>query len=206
MLKAYDVGVKKLIEVFAPNIKVIGLQNDDSTDTSESVMSQAGKNSPEDKISFPIISVFRNPSIEIIDGAMTKRSSTYQGYQVREGDRVLSLVTLRANLEYTIDVFEVTRAAAEEIALKLFFRLRNNPEIVTTFDFDEYGYSLNCTSTIQLEDSIENQRVNSADKIQCSKLRFSFKLANVNIYDLLDKDAPEIHYSWSISHKKDNSI
>ena len=207
MLRAYDKEVKKLIQIFAPKIKVIGLQNEDSTDSSESVMTQAGKSSKEDKVKFPLISVFRNPAIELIDGSATKRPSTSSGYQVRVGDSVLSLVTMRADLTYTVDVFDVTRASAEELAIKLFFRLRNNPDLKTTFNFKDFNQKITCTPTIELNETIENQRINSLEKAQCYKIRFSFKLANVNIYEILDKDIPDLSYFISVrSYKNSNSI
>lgn len=201
MVKAYDIAVKKLIQVFVPNIKVVGLQNDDSTDTSESVVSQAGANTEEDKVSLPVISVFRNPDIEITDAPQTKRASTakgYEGYDEEKGVAV-SLVAMRSTLTYTVDVFDVTRAAAEAIAVKLFFRLRNNPEIVAEFNFDDFDYQTTCKADIQLENQITNSRINDKEKAQCYKIRFSFKLVNANIYDLIDRDPiKQINYRVSV--------
>jgi hypothetical protein len=200
MIKAYDVAVKNLIQVFVPNIKVVGLQNDDSGDTPESTLSQAGADSKEYKISYPIISVFRNPDIEITDAPQTKRASTARGYSKysQEKDAVVSLVAMRTTLTYTVDVFDVTRAAAEAIAVKLFFRLRNNPEISTEFSFEDFNYKVTCKADIQLENQITNGRVNDREKAQCYKIRFSFRLVNANIFDILDKD-PIRHINYNIS-------
>lgn len=205
MIKAYDVAVKNLIQVFVPNIRVVGLQNDDNNDTPESTLLQAGVNSKEDKISYPIISVFRNPDIEITDAPQTKRASTARGYSEysQEKDAVLSLVAMRTTLTYTVDVFDVTRAAAEAIAIKLFFRLRNNPEISTEFSFEDFNYRVACKADIQLENQITNGRVNDREKAQCYKIRFSFKLVNANIFDILDKD-PIKHINYSILVKLNN--
>ena len=199
MLKAYDIAVKDLIKVFAPNIMVVGLQNDDSTDEGEAAVAQAGKDTPEDKISYPIISVFRNPEIDITDGSMTKRASTSEGYSSlsESGERVISLVAMRSTLTYTIDVFDVTREAAEKIALGLYFRLRNNPEIKATFEFEDFNKSVECKAEIELKPGITNVRVNDKSKSQLYKIRFSFDLVNANIYDLIDKEA--IEYSIKVS-------
>ena len=188
MIKIYDIGVKKLIETFSNKIKVIGLQNDDSGESSENLINQAGLESEEDKVSFPVISVFRNPEIEIIDGSTTKRPSTYIGYSEISEAVATKLVAMRANLSYTIDVFDVTRASAEEVALKLYFRLRNNPEIKVTFNM--YDYQVPCICEVALDPNITNTRTQSLDKSQMYKLRFSFKLLNVNIYDLISRELP----------------
>lgn len=120
MVKCYDIGVKKLIEVFANNIKVIGLASDDSSPEFENVFTQAGQDSPDGKLPFPIISVFRNPEIEITDGSMTKRASSAEGYTEVDSLQGLanSLVIMRTTLTYTVDVFDVAKASAEEIAIK----------------------------------------------------------------------------------------
>ena len=204
MLKAYDIAVKDLIKVFAPNIMVVGLQNDDSTDEGEAAVAQAGKDTPEDKISYPIISVFRNPEIDITDGSMTKRASTSEGYGSlsESGERVISLVAMRSTLTYTIDVFDVTREAAEKIALGLYFRLRNNPEIKATFEFEDFNRSVECKAEIELKPGITNVRVNDKSKSQLYKIRFSFDLVNANIYDLIDREAIRfIEYSIRVSLK-----
>lgn len=195
MLKAYDVAVKKLIEVFSNKIPVYGLQNDDSNDF-ESAVTQAGKNTGEDKIPFPMISVFRTPDIQITDSSQTKRASTADGFTwADDNGKALSLVTMRSTLTYTIDVFDVTRESAEKIAIMLFFRLRNNPEISVDFYFGKEIFE-NCKAEIELQDSITNMRVNDQTKAQAYKIRFSFKLVNANIYDLLVRDFPEeIKYS-----------
>ena len=204
MLKAYDIAVKDLIKVFAPNIMVVGLQNDDSTDEGEAAVAQAGKDTPEDKISYPIISVFRYPEIDITDGSMTKRASTSEGYGSlsESGERVISLVAMRSTLTYTIDVFDVTREAAEKIALGLYFRLRNNPEIKATFEFEDFNRSVECKAEIELKPGITNVRVNDKSKSQLYKIRFSFDLVNANIYDLIDREAIRfIEYSIRVSLK-----
>ena len=204
MLKAYDIAVKDLIKIFAPNIMVVGLQNDDSTDEGEAAVAQAGKDTLEDKISYPIISVFRNPGVNITDGSMTKRASTSEGYGSlsESGERVISLVAMRSTLTYTIDVFDVTREAAEKIALGLYFRLRNNPEIKATFEFEDFNKSVECKAEIELKPEITNVRVNDKSKSQLYKIRFSFDLVNANIYDLIDKEAVRfIEYSIRVSLK-----
>lgn len=204
MLKAYDIAVKDLIKIFAPNIMVVGLQNDDTTDEGEAAVAQAGKDTPDDKISYPIISVFRNPEIDITDGSMTKRASTSEGYGSlsESGERVISLVAMRSTLTYTIDVFDVTREAAEKIALGLYFRLRNNPEIKATFEFEDFNKSVECKAEIELKPGITNVRVNDKSKSQLYKIRFSFDLVNANIYDLIDKEAIRfIEYSIRVSLK-----
>lgn len=205
MLKAYDLAVKELIKVFAPNINVIGLQNDDTTDEGEASVTKAGLNAKEDKISYPIISVFRNPGIEIADGSITKRASTSEGYSSlsQDGERVLSLVAMRSTLTYTIDIFDVTREAAEKIAIGLYFRLRNNPEISATFEFEDFNKSVTCKAEIELKSDITNVRVNDSGKSQLYKIRFSFNLVNANIYDIIDREAIKyIEYSIRVSLKE----
>lgn len=199
MLKAYDISVKKLIEVFANNIPVIGLQNDDSTETSESVMAQASGNSVNDVSSFPVISVFRGPELTITDGAMTKRPSTYLGYVESTSKGPAYLVSMRGDLEYTIDVFDTTRASAEKIALQLYFRLRNNPQIDVTFDFKDFDYQVNSISDLQMNEGISHQKINDKSRSQVYKIRMGFKLANVLIYDMLGKEPiTEIKYSIEV--------
>lgn len=195
MLKAYDTAVKQLIEVFSNKIPVFGLQNED-TENDDAAITQAGKNSKEDKISLPIISVFRNPEILITDGSKTKRSSTAEGYSWEDSQgNALSLVAMRSTLTYTIDVFDVTRSSTEEIATKLFFRLRNNPQIEANFYFEEIDFAETCIAEIQLGETITHVRLNEKTKAQAYKIRFSFQLVNANIYDLLSREFPNLSYS-----------
>ena len=198
MFRPFDIAVKDLIQVFAKNIPVIGLQNDDTTDSSESVLSQVAKNSNEDKLSFPIISIFRNPEAEIIDASHTKRPSSVEGYSWDTENKAITLVTMRAKTSYTVDVFDVTRASAEEIALRLFFRLRNNPEVKATIDFPQAGHSEKCKAEIQLNPQILNARVNDKSKIQAYKIRFSFNLIGINLFDLISREWPELRYTITV--------
>lgn len=188
MLKAYDIAVKKLIEVFANKIPVVGLQNDDSTEASESVMSQTGLSSGHDVSSFPAISVFRGPEILIEDGSKTKRPGTYLGYVEKTSKGPAYLVSMRSNLNYTIDVFDTTRASAERIALQLYFRLRNNPQIEADFNFGDFDYSVKCIADLQMGEEISNVKVQDKSKAQFYKIRMTFSLVNANIYDLLGKE------------------
>ena len=200
MLKAYDTSVKKLIEVFANKIPVVGLRNDEGTDNSESVNSQTGLKNVEDLSSYPVISVFRGPDLTVVDGPMTKRPSTYLGYKVETSKGVAYLVSIRSNLSYTIDVFDTTRASAEKIALQLYFRLRNNPQIEVDFDFKDFNYSTKCIADLQMGEGIVNQRVNDPSKSQIYKIRMTFSLVNANIYDLLAKDPiTEIKYNIEVT-------
>lgn len=209
MLKAYDIAVKNLIEVFAPNIRVVGLQNEDTTDTGEMAMAQAAKDSQKDQVSLPVISVFRNPTVMISDGSMTKRASTADGYSWLDstGNRVISLVAMRSTLTYTVDVFDVTREAAETIALGLFFRLRNNPQIKATFNFEGLDKPIEADPEIELKSEITNIRVNDKNKSQLYKVRFSFDLVNANIYDILDREAIKyVEYSIKVSLNVKSSL
>ena len=185
MLEAYDISVKKLIGIFANKIPVVGLQNDDNTENSESVMTRSETAPGSGISSFPVISVFRGPEINITDGSITKRSSTYQGYSVKTPRGLAHLVAMRGNLHYTVDVFDTTRASAEKIALQLYFRLRNNPQIDVKFDFKDFEYQAECSADIQMEEDISHQKVNSASSAQVYKIRIGFTLSNVNLYDLI---------------------
>lgn len=199
MLKAYDVSVKNLIKVFSNKIPVIGLQNDDSTANSESVMTQAGLESNQDITSFPVISVFRGPDLKITDGSITKRPGTYLGYTVNTAKGTTYLVGMRGEVNYTVDVFDTTRASAEKIALQLYFRLRNNPQIDVTFDFKDFQYSAQATADIRMDEEVSHQAINDKTKAQVYKVRMGFTLSNVMIYDLLAKDPiAEIKYNIEV--------
>lgn len=200
MVKPYDLAVRDLIKIFAPGILVIGLQNDDN-DLS-SVMTQAGsKSGDESKIPFPIISVFRNPEIEITDGSVTKRAGTSDGYRDIDEENYLAnkLIFMRSTLTYTVDVFDTTRASAEEVATKLYFRLRNNPEIRATFVFPDFeNTSYECAAEIELDSAITNVRTNDLDNIQLYKVRFTFKLVNANLLDIISKELPR-EIRWTVT-------
>lgn len=201
MLRPYDLAVIKLIKLFAPNILVVGLQNDDSSPNSESVMTQAGKASEDDKPVLPVISVFRNPGIEITDGSMTKRASTAEGYSEIDyiNNTADKLICMRATLTYTVDTFDVTRESAEEIATRLYFRLRNNPEIIAKFVIPGYeDKSYSCAAEIELEPTITNIRTNSLGDTQLYKLRFEFKLVNANLFDIISKELPK-EIRWTVT-------
>ena len=200
MLKAYDLSVKNLIEVFTNNIPVIGLRNDDSSDNSESVNSQTGLSHPEEISTFPVISVFRGPDIKVVDGSSTKRPSTYLGYVENTIKGPAYLVSMRCDLPYTIDVFDTTRASAEKIAMQLFFRLRNNPQVEVNFNFKDFDYSVSSIADIQMGEEITNTRVNDSSKAQVYKIRMGFTLVNANIYDLLGKEPiKEIRYKVDVN-------
>lgn len=194
MIKAYDIAVKKLIQIFANKIPVVGLQNEDGSDGAESVMAQVANKTEKDKIPFPIISIFRSPEINITDGSVTKRAGTAEGYSWvnKETGELVSLVAMRATLAYTIDIFDVTRASAEEVALKLYFRLRNNPEVNATFKFKDFDHTEECYAEIQMNPEVTNVRVNDKGKTQMYKIRFSFNLVNANIFDILVRDLPRL--------------
>ena len=201
MLKAYDVAVKNLIQVFTNNIPVVGLQNEDSTETNERTLSQAGlEKGEEDKIPFPVISVFRNPEVQITDGSMTKRASTAEGYSWEdEKGGVYSLVAMRATLQYTVDIFDVAKASAEEIATKLFFRLRNNPEIKVNFCLNDDPHIVEqCVAEIQMGNTLTHIRLNNNTTTQAYKIRFTFSLVNANIYDVLSKQYPNLVYTVTV--------
>lgn len=201
MVKPYDIAVKKLIQIFAPNILVIGLQNDDSSQSFESVMTQAGKDSKDDKIQFPVISIFRNPNIEITDGSVTKRAGTSEGFSEFDYENYTAdkLVFMRSTLGYTIDTFDVTREAAEEIATRLYFRLRNNPEIIAKFIIPGYeNKSYNCAAEIELEPEITNIKTNDLNGSQLYKIRFGFKLVNANLFDIISKELPR-EIRWTVT-------
>lgn len=207
MVRAYDIAVKKLIEVFANKILVVGLQNETQGDIGESVVDQVANDSPEDKMSLPVISVFRNPEIQITDGSMTKRAGTAEGYSWEDDNgRAISLVAMRSTLTYTVDVFDVSRASAEEVALKLYFRLRNNPEIEALFKFDDFNHFETCKAEIQMNENIVHQRLNENTKAQAYKIRFSFSLVNANIYDLLSRDFPSLNYEIVVKLKEESLI
>lgn len=187
MVKSYDRAVKKLIEVFTNNIPVIGLQNEDSSENALEALKQAALNTKEDKIPFPLISVFRKPEIQITDGSQTKRASTEEGYLFEDGrGNRAELVAMRSTLSYAIDVFDVSKEAAEEIATKLFFRLRNNPQLEVKFSFpDLAGQEITCLPEIQLEPTIRHMRLNDSSKAQAYKIRIEFNLVNANIFDVI---------------------
>lgn len=207
MLKAYDISVKKLIEVFSNKIPVVGLQNDDTTDTSESVMSQTGMSDNADVSSFPVISVFRGPELTINDGSKTKRPSTYLGYVEDTLKGKAYLVSMRGNLNYTIDVFDTTRASAEKIALQLYFRLRNNPQIEAEFYFKDFEYKVTCIADIQMGEEISNVKVQDKSKSQIYKIRMNFSLVNANIYDLIDKEPiTDIRYRIDVTMEGSNRL
>lgn len=207
MLKAYDIAVRDLIKVFTNKIPVVGLQNEDTTDTSESVMAQNGLDSNSDGSSLPVISVFRGPELTITDGSITKRPSTYLGYEQITPNGPAYLVGMRGDLEYTIDIFDTTRASAEKIALQLYFRLRNNPQVSVKFDFTDFNYTAEAISDIQMSSEIINQRVNDKSKSQIYKIRIKFKLINAIIYDLLAKDPiTEIKYSVKVSKESSDEV
>lgn len=201
MIKAYDIAVKKLIEVFTNKIPVYGLQNEDSTENFESVMTQAGNETEGDKIPFPMISVFRDPKIEIVDDSRTKRASTSEGYTYISDNnkKIGKLVSMRAKLRYIVDVFDVSRASAEEIALKLYFRLRNNPQVTANFYFKEICHPIKCIADIEMEGDVTNIRVQSKDTPQIYKFRFTFDLVNVNLYDLIIKDRMDVDIRFRIT-------
>ena len=201
MVRPYDLAVANLIKIFAPGILVVGLQNDDTSSNSEAVMTQAGKVSEDDKPILPVISVFRNPSIEITDGSITKRASTSEGYS--EFDYVNNtadkLICMRSTLSYTVDTFDVTRESAEEIATRLYFRLRNNPEVTARFVIPGYDdKSYDCVAEIELDPSITNVRANNLGDTQMYKVRFEFKLVNANIFDIVSKEIPK-KIRWTVT-------
>ena len=198
MVKTYDRAVLDLIKVFTNNIPVIGLQNDDTGDISESTFTQAGKKTPEDKVPLPLISVFRNPEIAITDSSVTKRPSMGVGYRWVDSEGYYSLVCMRTTLSYTVDVIGVSKASVEDIAVKLFFRLRNNPEIRVDFSFPDADYKTVCKAEIQLGDKLTHIRTNTPANSQLYKIRFTFNLVNANIYDLINKPVTGITYSIEV--------
>lgn len=200
MLKAWDKAVLEHIKLFTNKIPVVGLQNDDSSPSAESVVSQIDKGHSGEGPTFPAISVFRNPEVLISDSSVTKRAATSPGISQIEGDKAISLLVMRASLTYTVDVFDTTRASAEEIALRLYYRLRNNPQVSARTIFKDFKFYADCIADLHLKESLTNMETQGLKTSQIYKIRFSFTLDNVNLYDLIGRDLPkEIHYFVTVS-------
>lgn len=204
MLDAYDKIVKCHIQSFLTidgktkkQIKVYGLQNED--ESNEAVMSQAG--AENDKVEFPLVSVFRKPTIEVTDDSVTKRVSNYDGYTLLSDESgVGKLNCMRCTLQYAADVYAENKKTCEDIGTQLYFRLRNNPQldvqiILPVKNSNGEIVSATCTTDIVMGPNMTHLRSQLQTDSQLYKLRLEFSLKNCNIYDVTFRQFQKIEYS-----------
>lgn len=201
MLNCYDKilkqHIKSFLKVGTKSIMVYGLQNDETQDSL--AFSQAGDTS--DKITFPLVTLIRLPSIEITDDAMTKRPATYEGFlELNSVDKKVRVNCMRCTLSYYVDVVAENRKTAEDIGLQLYFRLRTHPNFNVNIPLpvkNDKGEQLQveCVPDIVMNQGIEHTRPQTQEMSQYYKLRLKFDLKNVNIFDYEIDELYDISYS-----------
>lgn len=209
MLNCYDKILKKHLESFlkvgTKSIMVYGLQNEETQDSL--AFSQAGDKS--DKITFPLVTLIRLPSVEITDDAMTKRPATYEGFlEVNDINKKVRVNCMRCTLSYYVDIVAENRKTAEDIGLQLYFRLRTHPNFIVTVPLpvkNEKGEQLQvtCTPDIVMDAGLQHMRPQTQELSQYYKFRLKFDLKNVNIFDYEFGEVYDINYSLQV---KLNSI
>jgi len=207
MLNCYDKALKNHVESFLKvgkrKIKVYGLQNEDSEE--DLGFTQAGLKT--DSLTFPMVMLIRLPEIEITDNAMTKRPANYEGYLAIDDSSKVSLNVMRCSLHYVLDVVAENRKTTEDIGTQLYFRLRNHPNFSVSISLpvkDSEGNILTteCTPNLVLSNSLTHVRSNNNELAQLYRLRISFDLENVNIFDFENQTSYDIDYKILASLKE----
>lgn len=197
MLNNYDKMLKNHIASFLKvgkrKIDIYGLQNDEQD--SELAFTQAG--SEKDKIKFPFLVLIRFPDILITDDSMTKRPANYEGYSlIEDADRKITLNCMRCELSYALDIYAENKKTTEDLAMQVYFKLRNNPnfnvEIKLPFN-DENGSQLtvSCIPDIVMDGTMSHLKTQDNLSAQLYRLRIKFILKNVNIFDFSEKEVIE---------------
>lgn len=197
MLNNYDKMLKNHIASFLKvgkrKIDIYGLQNDEQD--SELAFTQAG--SEKDKIKFPFLVLIRFPDILITDDSMTKRPANYEGYSlIEDNDRKITLNCMRCELSYALDIYAENKKTTEDLAMQVYFKLRNNPnfnvEIKLPFK-DDNGSQLtvSCIPDIVMDGTMSHLKTQDNLSAQLYRLRIKFILKNVNIFDFSEKEVIE---------------
>lgn len=197
MLNNYDKMLKNHIASFLKvgkrKIDIYGLQNDEQD--SELAFTQAG--SEKDKIKFPFLVLIRFPDILITDDSMTKRPANYEGYSlIEDDDRKITLNCMRCELSYALDIYAENKKTTEDLAMQVYFKLRNNPnfnvEIKLPFK-DDNGSQLtvSCIPDIVMDGTMSHLKTQDNLSAQLYRLRIKFILKNVNIFDFSEKEVIE---------------
>lgn len=197
MLNNYDKMLKNHIASFLKvgkrKIDIYGLQNDEQD--SELAFTQAG--SEKDKIKFPFLVLIRFPDILITDDSMTKRPANYEGYSlIEDNDKKITLNCMRCELSYALDIYAENKKTTEDLAMQVYFKLRNNPnfnvEIKLPFK-DDNGSQLtvSCIPDIVMDGTMSHLKTQDNLSAQLYRLRIKFILKNVNIFDFSEKEVIE---------------
>ena len=204
MLNCYDKILKKHIESFLKvgtrSIMVYGLQNEETQDSL--AFSQAGDKS--DRVTFPLVTLVRLPSVEITDDAMTKRPATYEGFlEVDDISKKVRVNCMRCTLSYYVDIVAENRKTAEDIGLQLYFRLRTHPNFTVTVPLpvkNEKGEQIQvtCMPDIVMDAGLQHMRPQTQELSQYYKFRLKFDLKNVNIFDYEFGEVYNINYSLQV--------
>lgn len=197
MLNNYDKMLKNHIASFLKvgkrKIDIYGLQNDEQD--SELAFTQAG--SEKDKIKFPFLVLIRFPDILITDDSMTKRPANYEGYSlIEDDDRKITLNCMRCELSYALDIYAENKKTTEDLAMQVYFKLRNNPnfnvEIKLPFkDEDGSQLTVSCIPDIVMDGTMSHLKTQDNLSAQLYRLRIKFILRNVNIFDFSEKEVIE---------------
>lgn len=197
MLNNYDKMLKNHIASFLKvgkrKIDIYGLQNDEQD--SELAFTQAG--SEKDKIKFPFLVLIRFPDILITDDSMTKRPANYEGYSlIEDDDRKITLNCMRCELSYALDIYAENKKTTEDLAMQVYFKLRNNPnfnvEIKLPFkDEDGSQLTVSCIPDIVMDGTMSHLKTQDNLSAQLYRLRIKFILKNVNIFDFSEKEVIE---------------
>lgn len=197
MLNNYDKMLKNHIASFLKvgkrKIDIYGLQNDEQD--SELAFTQAG--SEKDKIKFPFLVLIRFPDILITDDSMTKRPANYEGYSlIEDDDRKITLNCMRCELSYALDIYAENKKTTEDLAMQVYFKLRNNPnfnvEIKLPFkDEDGSQLTVSCIPDIVMDGTMSHIKTQDNLSAQLYRLRIKFILKNVNIFDFSEKEVIE---------------
>lgn len=197
MLNNYDKMLKNHIASFLKvgkrKIDIYGLQNDEQD--GELAFTQAG--SEKDKIKFPFLVLIRFPDILITDDSMTKRPANYEGYSlIEDDDRKITLNCMRCELSYALDIYAENKKTTEDLAMQVYFKLRNNPnfnvEIKLPFkDEDGSQLTVSCIPDIVMDGTMSHLKTQDNLSAQLYRLRIKFILKNVNIFDFSEKEVIE---------------
>lgn len=204
MLDAYDKIVKQHIQSFLTingatktKIQVYGLQNED--ESGEATFSQAG--AEKDQIIFPLVSVFRKPTVEITDDSVTKTVANYDGYSLfSDSSGEMKLNCMRCTLQYAVDIYAENKKTCEDIATQLYFRLRNNPQLEVQIILPVRNAkgeieSATCIVDISMGPNMTHLKNQLPTEAQLYKMRIEFSLKNCNIYDVTSREFQKLEYT-----------
>lgn len=204
MIDAYDKvileHIRQFLKVGDTTIPIYAVSAEDAQD---SLMTMAGldERKAADTISFPIVMLVRLPDIELTDDPMTKRELNYRGYNLKDTETgQITLNSMRCNLKYVILVFAENRKITEDLGTQLFYRLRNNNQILVNIRLplkDDEGESLYVQSNpdIVMDGNLTQLRTQQQNLAQLYKLKFSFTLKHCQIFDFLAEKYYNLEYT-----------